>query len=121
MGPGTGRGISTLKATKTTAAATPAVTAATPAVTAATMAGDAPGTTRTRRRWTGRLELIITVLLGLTAVVGAFAALKNEQRNHDATFEFSEGIKNFDDAGQFYATGNATFTHDQALFLEYAK
>src|SRR2546430_4635291 len=45
--------------------------------------GDAPGTTRTRRRWTGRLELIITVLLGLTAVVGAFAALKNEQRNHD--------------------------------------
>ncbi|MFL5831631.1 MAG: hypothetical protein ACJ76X_17075 [Solirubrobacteraceae bacterium] len=59
--------------------------------------GGAPGTTRTRARWTGRLELIITVLLGLTAVVGAFAALKNEQRNHDATFEFSEGIKNFDD------------------------
>jgi hypothetical protein len=83
--------------------------------------GGAPGTTRTRARWTGRLELIITVLLGLTAVVGAFAALKNEQRNHDATFEFSEGIKNFDDAGQFYATGNATFTHDQTLFLEYAK
>jgi hypothetical protein len=77
--------------------------------------------TRSRSRWTGRLELIITVLLGLTAVVGAFAALKNEQRNHDATFQFSEGIKNFDDAGQFYATGNATFTHDQSLFLEYAK
>jgi hypothetical protein len=83
--------------------------------------GDVPGATRTRARWTGRLELIITVLLGLTAIVGAFAALKNEQRNHDATFEFSEGIKNFDDAGQFYATGNATFTHDQTLFLEYAK
>jgi hypothetical protein len=82
--------------------------------------GDAP-VGRRRRRWTGRLELLITVLLGLAAVAGAFAALKNEQRNHDATFEFSEGIKNFDDSGQFYATGNATFTHDQTLFLEYAK
>src|SRR5690349_13621902 len=71
---------------------------------------------RRGRSWARRLELIITVLLGLTAVVGAFAALKNEQRNHDATFEFSEGIKNFDDSGQFYATGNATFTHDQTLF-----
>jgi hypothetical protein len=82
--------------------------------------GDAP-VRRRGRSWAGRLELVITVLLGLAAVAGAFAALKNEQRNHEATFEFSEGIKNFDDAGQFYATGNATFTHDQTLFLEYAK
>jgi hypothetical protein len=79
------------------------------------------GDAHTRSRWPGRLELVITVLLGLAAVTGAFAALKNEQRNHEATLDFSEGIRNFDDAGQFYATGNATFTHDQSLFLEYAK
>jgi hypothetical protein len=74
-----------------------------------------------RSRWTGRLELIITIALGLAAMVGAFAAYRNEQRNHDATAQFSLGVRNFDDAGQFYATGNAAFTHDQSLFLEYAK
>jgi len=68
-----------------------------------------------------RLELIITIGLGLAAMVGAFAAYRNEQRNHSATEQFSFAVRNFDDAGQFYATGNATFSNDQALFLEYAK
>jgi hypothetical protein len=89
-----------------------------------TSAGVGPpgaGGAQTRTHWPGRLELIITVLLGLAAVTGAFAAWKNEQRNHEATLDFSEGIRNFDDAGQFYATGNAAFAHDQSLFLEYAK
>ena len=71
--------------------------------------------------WFGRLELLITVLLGLAAITGAYAALKNEQRNHNATEQFSQGIRNFDDSGQFYATFNTEFTHNQALFLEYAK
>ena len=76
---------------------------------------------RTRSPWEGRLELIITVALGLAAVVGAFAAYRNEERNHAATLQFSLGVRNFDDAGQFYSTGNATFSNDQSLFLEYAK
>src|ERR1700732_1342355 len=71
--------------------------------------------------WFGRLELLITVLLGLAAITGAYAALKNEQRNHNATEQFSQGIRNFDDSGQFYATFNTEFTHNQALFLEFAK
>ena len=54
-------------------------------------------------------------------MVGAFAAYRNEERNHDATLQFSLGVRNFDNAGQFYSTGNATFSNDQALFLEYAK
>ncbi len=76
---------------------------------------------RTRSPWEGRLELIITVALGLAAVVGAFAAYRNETRNHEATLQFSLGVRNFDDAGQFSSAGNATFSNDQSLFLEYAK
>jgi hypothetical protein len=76
---------------------------------------------RTKSRWEGWLELIITIALGLAAVVGAFAAYRNEERNHEATLQFSLGVRNFDDAGQFYSTGNATFSNDQSLFLEYAK
>ena len=76
---------------------------------------------RTKSPWEGRLELIITVALGLAAVVGAFAAYRNETRNHEATLQFSLGVRNFDDAGQFSSTGNATFSNDQSLFLEYSK
>jgi hypothetical protein len=71
--------------------------------------------------WHGRLELLITVLLGMAAIFGAWAALRNEQHNHDATEQFSEGIKNFDDSGQYYSTANQTFNQDQALFLAYAQ
>jgi hypothetical protein len=81
---------------------------------------DEPGTASSSP-WFGRLELLITVLLGLAAITGAYAALKNEQRNHNATEQFSQGIRSFDDSGQFYATFNTEFTHNQALFLEFAK
>ncbi len=67
------------------------------------------------------LELLIAVALGLAAMVSAFAAYRNEQRNHDATEQFSLGVRNFDDAGQFYTNGNFALAHDQAVFLEYAQ
>ncbi len=70
--------------------------------------------------WAGRLELIITIALGLCAIVGAFAAYKNEQRNHEASAQFSQGIANFDDAGQNFSTANTTFSRDQSQFLAYA-
>jgi hypothetical protein len=71
-----------------------------------------------RRHW--RLELLITVALGVAAIVSAFAAYKNEQRNHAATVHFSEGITNFDNAGQLFATANSTLSRDQSQFLAYA-
>lgn len=80
--------------------------------------GEAHGAGPTSQ-WHGHLELIITIALGLAAVVGAFAAYKNEQRNHHATAEFSHGIADFDDAGQLYATANATLSRDQSQFLAY--
>jgi hypothetical protein len=76
---------------------------------------------RTGHPWEPRLEIIIAVLLGLAAIAGAYAALKNEQRNHEATVEFSEGIVNISNSNQFYSSGNSVYSADQALFTEYAK
>jgi hypothetical protein len=69
-----------------------------------------------RDRW---LEMVITVALGLAAIVGSYAAYRNEQSNHHATVHFSEGITNFDDAGQLFATANSTLNRDQAQFIAY--
>jgi hypothetical protein len=82
---------------------------------ASTVRADAAQAERRDRR----LELVITIALGLAAILGAYAAYRNEQSNHHATVHFSEGITNFDDAGQFYATANSTLNRDQAQFLAY--
>jgi hypothetical protein len=76
---------------------------------------------RTGHPFEGRLEIIIAVLLGVAAILGAYAALRNEQQNHDATTRFSEGIVNISNANQFYSSGNAIYSLDQVLFTEFAK
>ena len=82
----------------------------------------APGTPeKKRRRWPGGIELFVAIMLGLTAVASAYAAWRNEQRNHGATAHFSEGIRDYDDGGQFYGEGQSIQLRDQSLFLEYAK
>jgi hypothetical protein len=91
----------------------------------ATATPDAPASPdapeRKRRRWPGGIELFVAIMLGLTAVASAYAAWRNEQRNHDATAQFSEGIRDYDDGGQFYAEGQSVLSRDESLFLEYAK
>jgi hypothetical protein len=82
-----------------------------------------PGTTGVRKvaeRWSTRLEVVIAIALGLAAIAGAFAAYRSEQENHHASAHFSEGIANFDEAGQLFAAANATLSRDQAQFLAYA-
>jgi hypothetical protein len=75
-----------------------------------------------KRHWFGGgLELFVAIMLGLTAIASAYAAWRNEQRNHDATAHFSEGIRDYDDGGQFYGEGQSVLSRDQSLFLEYAK
>lgn len=74
-----------------------------------------------KRRWPTRLELFVAVALGLAAVASAYAAWRNEQRNHEATARFSEGIRDYDDGGQYYNEGQSVLSRDQSLFLEYAK
>ncbi len=82
---------------------------------------DTPATEKKRRRWPSGLELFVAVALGLAAVASAYAAWRNEQRNHDASAHFSEGIRDYDDGGQFYGEGQSVLSRDQSLFLEYAK
>jgi len=65
------------------------------------------------------LDLIIAIALGLTAIVGAFAAYKNEQRNHAASEHFSLAITEFDEAGQLVSSANTTLLRDQSQFLAY--
>jgi hypothetical protein len=74
---------------------------------------------KTKSAWPGRLDVIIAIALGLAAVVGAFAAYKNEQRNHAASALFSEGITKFEDASHLNATANSTLARDQSQFLAY--
>ena len=78
-----------------------------------------PAEPEPRARRHRQLEIVIAVALGLAAIAGAFAAYKNEERNHAATIHFTEGITNFDHAGQLFATANSTMSRDQAQFLAY--
>lgn len=68
-----------------------------------------------------RLAIVIAVLLGLAAIAGAYAAYRNELRDHESTVKFNEGIQHVDQASQKYTEGNQVLNADQQLFLEYAK
>ena len=68
-----------------------------------------------------RLELAIAVLLGIAAVITAFAAFQADSRGGDATVEYNLGIRSADAASQAYTEGTQQLVQDQALFLEYAK
>ncbi len=74
-----------------------------------------------KRRWPVGFELFVAIMLGLAAIAGAYSAWRNEQRNHEASAHFSEGIRDYDNGGQFYAEGQSVLSRDQSLFLEYAK
>ena len=75
-----------------------------------------------QHRWRfGGLELFVAIMLGLTAIASAYSAWRNEQRNHEAAAHFSEGIRDYDNGGQFYGEGQSVMSRDQSLFLEYAK
>jgi hypothetical protein len=73
------------------------------------------------RRWTGRLEVYIAVILGLSAIVAAFAAYRNELRTHESTLKFNTAIRQLDDANQYYNSGNTVYEEDRTVFIEYAK
>jgi hypothetical protein len=68
-----------------------------------------------------RAELVIAVMLGLAAILTAWAAFQSAQLGDKVQESFSEGIRVSDQASQEYNTAIATDNQDQALFLEYAK
>jgi hypothetical protein len=68
-----------------------------------------------------RVEQVLAVMLGLAAIITAWAAFQSGQLGDKVQESYSEGIRLSDQASQQSNTAIATDNKDQALFLEYAK
>jgi hypothetical protein len=68
-----------------------------------------------------RLELVIAVLLGLAAMVGALAAYLGHVAEGHSIKHFNQAVRSTNDANLFYTQGNQRLIQDQAIFLEYAR
>jgi hypothetical protein len=68
-----------------------------------------------------RLELLIAILLGLAAIVGALATYLGHVAEGHSIKRFNQAVQSVNDANLFYTQGNQRLIQDQALFLEYAK
>jgi len=68
-----------------------------------------------------RLELLIAILLGLAAIVGALATYLGHVSEGHSIKRFNQAVQSVNDANLFYTQGNQRLIQDQAIFLEYAK
>ena len=68
-----------------------------------------------------RIELWIAALLGVVAVVTAFATYTAVLEDGDTLAKFNEGVKLNDQASQRDTVGQQEYATDQATYLEYIK
>ena len=68
-----------------------------------------------------RLEIWIAALLGVVAVITAFATYKAVLEDGDTLAKFNEGIALTDQASQRYTAGTQEYSTDQATYLEWVK
>jgi hypothetical protein len=68
-----------------------------------------------------RLEIWIAALLGVVAIITAFATYKAVLEDGDTLANFNEGIRLNNDATQKDTEGTQQYTTDQAIYLEYIK
>jgi len=68
-----------------------------------------------------RLELVIALLLGLAAIVGALATYLGHVSEGHSIKRFNQAVQSVNDANLFYTQGNQKLIQDQAIFLEYVK
>ena len=68
-----------------------------------------------------RLELIIAILLGTAALVGALAAYASHTSQASSLANYNEAIRSSSDSSLFYNQGNQRLVQYQTVFLEYAK
>ena len=73
------------------------------------------------RLWRFRLELVIAILLGLAAIVGALAAYFGHVTEGHSISAFNSGIRSSSDSNLFYNQGNQRLIQYQSIFQEYAK
>lgn len=71
--------------------------------------------------WRFRIELVIAVLLGLAAIVGALAAYFGHVAEGHAVKRYNQAVRSSSDSSLFYNQGNQRLVQYQALFQEYAK
>ncbi|HEX8648004.1 MAG TPA: hypothetical protein VF715_14010 [Thermoleophilaceae bacterium] len=68
-----------------------------------------------------RIEIWIAALLGIVAVITAFATYKAVLEDGDTLANFNEGIRLNNDATQKDTEGTQQYTTDQAIYLEFIK
>jgi hypothetical protein len=68
-----------------------------------------------------RLEIWIAALLGVVAVITAFATYKAVLEDGDTLANFNEGVRINDDATAQDTEGTQQYTTDQAIYLEFIK
>src|SRR3954452_2947053 len=68
-----------------------------------------------------RLEVIIAILLGIAAIVGALAAYFGHMAEGHSISRFNEGIRSASDSSLFYNQGNQRLVQYPSIFQEYAK
>ena len=71
--------------------------------------------------WRFRLEVVIAVLLGLAAIVGAFAAYFGHVAEGHAVKRYNEAVRTASDSSLFYNQGNQRLVQYEAIFQDYAK
>ena len=67
-----------------------------------------------------RLELLAAIVLGIAALLTAFATFQAGKKGGEALQGYSESSAQLSDANQFYNQGGQTSALDQSLFVEYA-
>ena len=68
-----------------------------------------------------RTEIVLAVLLGITAILTAWATFQSSQLSGAVAAQYSMGIRAADAASQDYNDATALETADEAIFLEYTK
>ena len=66
-----------------------------------------------------RLELVAAVILGIAGILTAFAAYKAALTDGDALKGYTASARTTADANGYFNEAFATYTSDQALFLQY--
>ena len=79
-----------------------------------------PGTSAEDAGRTTGLELTIAALLGIAAILTAFAAYKTDLADGDTLKNFQEGNALYDDANQQVNEGNQQYTNDVSVFTQFA-
>jgi hypothetical protein len=82
---------------------------------------DAAGAAAAEDARSKKLEVWIAGLLGVVAILTAFATYKAVLEDGDTLASFNEGIKLTDQASQRDTAGTQEYSTDQATYLEYVK